>query len=269
MRGQDRINRGTWSTASARRGLGRRTGFLPGEQVPFERVRDRLARRPVLELGVGVGRTIGFTSPLTDDYRAIDYVPEMVATCRGMFPDLDIALGDARDLEGFPSGHFGLVTFAWNGIDAVSHTDRLRVLQEVRRVLRPDGMFFFSTLNLDGPDILDRPWQVPIEPHTNPVIRGLRAMRAAPRVAQQLVNWVRVQPLRERGPGYAVAPLGAHGFGIVAHYTTLARQLEELASAGFARDPEVYASVTGKPVRVGDDTHEIGHFHLIATPTGS
>ena len=130
-------------------------------------------------------------------------------------------------------------------------------------------MFFFSTLNLEGPDILDRPWQVPIEPHSNPVVRGLRAMRAAPRVAQQLINWVRVQPLRERGRGYAVAPLGAHGFGIVAHYTTLARQLDELTSAGFARDPKVYASVTGAPVRVGDDTRHIGYFHLIAAPTGS
>ena len=269
MGAQDRINRGTWSTVSARRGLGKRTGLLPGEEVPFGFVRDRLARRPVLELGVGVGRTIGFTSALTDDYRAIDYVPEMVATCRSMFPDLDITLGDARDLEAMPSGHFGLVTFAWNGIDAVSHFDRARVLQEVRRVLRADGMFFFSTLNLDGPDILDRPWQVPIEPHPNVVVRGLRAVRAAPRVAQQLVNWVRVQPLRERGLGYAVAPLGAHGFGIVAHYTTLARQLDELASAGFTRDAEVYASGTGARVRVGDDTRDIGYFHLIASPNGS
>jgi SAM-dependent methyltransferase len=269
MASQDRVNQGTWSTAAARRGLGKRAGFLPGEQVPFERVRDRLDRRPVLELGVGVGRTIAFTSSLTDDYRAIDYVPEMVATCRAAFPDLDIAVGDARDLEAMPSRHFGLVTFAWNGIDAVSHLDRVRVLQEVRRVLRADGMFFFSTLNLDGPDILDRPWQVPIEPHRNPLVRGLRAIRAAPRVAQQLVNWIRVQPLRERGLGYAVAPLGAHGFGIVAHYTTLARQLDELAAAGFAHDAEVYASMTGRRVALGDDTHEVGYFHLIAAPTGS
>ncbi|HET9989216.1 MAG TPA: hypothetical protein VFQ65_11865, partial [Kofleriaceae bacterium] len=80
MGGQDRLNRGTWSTAATRRGLGKRTGFLPGEQVPFERIQERLARRPVLELGIGIGRTIAFTSALTDDYRAIDYIPEMVAT---------------------------------------------------------------------------------------------------------------------------------------------------------------------------------------------
>jgi SAM-dependent methyltransferase len=267
VRGQDRINRGTWSRAAARRGLGRRTGFLPGEQAPFDSIRDRLARRPVLELGVGVGRTIAFTAPLTDDYRAIDYVPEMVATCRSAFPDLDIAVGDARALETMPSNHFGLVTFAWNGIDAVAHADRMRVLHEVRRVLRADGLFFFSTLNLEGPDILDRPWQVPIEPHRNRLVRAIRALRTTPRIAQQLFNWVRAQRLRERGTGYAVAPLGAHGFGIVAHYTTLARQLDELASAGFARDAEIYASATGQRVRVGDDTSAIGYFHLIAAPT--
>lgn len=266
---QDRVNRGTWATAATRRGLGKRTGFLPGEQAPFERVQERLARRPVLELGVGIGRTIGFTSALTDDYRAIDYIPEMVATCRAAFPTLDISVGDARALDHMPSNHFGLVTFAWNGIDAVTHRDRLLVLQEVHRVLRSDGMFFFSTLNLEGPDIRDSPWHVPIQPHRNPVVRGMRALRAAPRVAQQLVNWVRIQPLRERGPGYAVAPLGAHGFGIVAHYTTLARQLDELASAGFAHDAEAFASVTGDPVHAGDDTTDIAYFHLIATPTRS
>jgi len=268
MASQDQVNRRTWSHPSARRGLGTRTGFLPGEQVPFERVRTRLARRPVLELGVGVGRTIGFTSALTDDYRAIDYVPEMVATCQAAYPELDIHLGDARSLVTMPSQHFGLVTFAWNGIDAVSHRDRLRVLGEVRRVLRPDGMFFFSTLNLDGPDIRDRPWHVPIG-EGSVIERGLRALRAAPRVAQQLINYARIRQLREHGPGYAVAPLGAHGFGIVAHYTTLAHQLDELANAGFAHAAEVYASATGASVQVGDDVSGIGYFHLIATLTGS
>jgi len=268
MASQDQVNRRTWSHPSARRGLGTRTGFLPGEQVPFDRVRAQLARRPVLELGVGVGRTIGFTSALTEDYRAIDYVPEMVATCKAAYPELDIQVGDARSLAAMPSQHFGLVTFAWNGIDAVSHDDRQRVLGEVRRVLRRDGMFFFSTLNLDGPDIHDRPWHVPIG-DGSAIVRGLRALRAAPRVAQQLVNYIRIRSLRERGPGYAVAPLGAHAFGIVAHYTTLAHQLDELASAGFSRAAEVYASATGAPVAVGDDVSQIGYFHLIATLTGS
>ena len=269
MASQDQVNRGTWSSAAARRGLGRRTGFLPGEEVPFARVRERLARRPVLELGVGVGRTIGFTSVLTDEYLAIDYVPEMVATCRSAYPHLDIQIGDARALAGVPSRHFGLVTFAWNGLDAVSHADRLQVLHEVRRVLRDDGMFFFSTLNLDGPDILERPWQVPIAPHHSSLVRALRTVGTAPRVAQQLVNWVRTRSLRERGTGYAVAANGSHAFGLVTHYTTLARQLDELESTGFARDPEIYASATGAPVRLGDDTATIGFFHLIATPTGS
>jgi hypothetical protein len=94
-------------------------------------------------------------------------------------------------------------------------------------------------------------------------------LKAGARIAQQLINWARMQPLRERGAGYEVAPLGAHGFGIVAHYTTLARQLDELAAAGFVRDAEVYASATGNRVRVGDDTHDVGYFHLIATPTRS
>jgi SAM-dependent methyltransferase len=176
-----------------------------------------------------------------------------------------VDLGDARTLDGMPDAHFGLVTFAWNGIDAVSHADRARVLAAVRRVLAPGGMFFFSTLNLDGPDVRERPWHVPLEPTRNPLVMSIRAARAARYVAKFMVNWVRLLPMIERGPGYAVAPLGAHDFSILAHYTTLERQFDELDEAGFSRDALAFASVTGERIYPGDDTRDVSYFHLVAT----
>src|ERR1700760_66887 len=84
---QDAMNRRTWSKPANFEYFDRRVGFLPGEREPFDHARARLAAgAAILEIGVGLGRTIGFTAPLTRDYRAIDYVPAMVAGARARHP---------------------------------------------------------------------------------------------------------------------------------------------------------------------------------------
>jgi SAM-dependent methyltransferase len=264
---QDALNQRTWSKSSSTKYFEKNTGFVhEGERIGFEYVRERLRGRPVLEIGVGTGRTIDFTAPLSPDYRAIDYLPAMVEAARKNHPGVKIDLGDARTLDGLPTGHFGLVTFSFAGIDAVSHGDRPQVFRAVRRVLADDGMFFFSTLNLDGPEFRERPWHVPLKRSKNPVRLAVNALRAARWATKDLVRWARARRMGDSGPGWAVAPLSAHGFGIVAHYTTLAHQLDELADTGFDRSALVWDGGTGKPITAGDDTSGMTTFHLVAVP---
>ena len=77
-------------------------------------------------------------------------------------------------------------------------------------------------------------------------------------------NWLKIRGSSEEGPGYAVAPLSAHHYGVLAHYTTLARELTELEEEGFEAGAVVFDSRYGKRVGPGDDTSRSDWFHFVA-----
>ncbi|MGH7294236.1 MAG: class I SAM-dependent methyltransferase [Polyangiaceae bacterium] len=261
----DAINRPAWSKRSARRQLGAGSGFVDaGEAAGLSHVTRELRRRPILDLGIGTGRTVPLLMPLTDDYRAVDYLPAMVEACRRAHPGVSVQLGDARDLRGFPEGHFGLVCFSYNGIDAVSHEDRRRVFRAVRRVLAADGTFLFSTLNLAGPSYRERPWRVRIWGRRSPHRVALSVARQAVGLPRSLSNWLRIRRLAVEGDGYAVAPLSAHRFALLVHYTTLARQRDELREEGFDPDSPAFDSVRGGRVDARSDTSRVDWFTIAA-----
>lgn len=108
----------------------------------------------MLDLGVGGGRTSRHFAPLVADYIGVDYSPEMIAACQQRFGDslreARFEVADARDLSRFPDNYFDFILFSFNGIDYVSHSDRLQVLEEISRVGKPGGYFCFSTHNLQA-----------------------------------------------------------------------------------------------------------------------
>jgi len=102
----------------------------------------------VLDLGVGGGRTTAYLSKVASRYVGVDYSDAMVQTCRTKFPDLDFRLADASDLSAFEDASFDAVVFSFNGLDSVIPNEkRSCCLRECWRVLRPEGVFFFSSHN--------------------------------------------------------------------------------------------------------------------------
>src|SRR5688572_4908867 len=56
--------------------------LLPHEQQAIDSVADEVRGQPILDIGVGAGRTVGALTQVSSDYLGIDYSAEMVAACR-------------------------------------------------------------------------------------------------------------------------------------------------------------------------------------------
>lgn len=272
----DDANRPTWAAVAdeyAIEGWGD-----PGEVVALRLVADRARGRPVLDLGVGGGRTTSLLRLVSDDYTGIDYTPELVALCRNRHPGEDIRLGDARDLVGIPSGSMALVVFSNNGIDAVDHDGRARVLAEVHRVLEPGGTFCYSTLNKDGPLFGAHPgnapgitWQIgsllpalaPPVPDQEPSHSDSGDPGAEdPAWVTAMRNWRRLRGHTRDEGEWGMAPFAAHQFALVTHFITVRGAEQELDAHGF--DLEAIVPCDGTVLLAPGGTTTAMYFHLLA-----
>ncbi|PYP88407.1 MAG: hypothetical protein DMF61_07390 [Blastocatellia bacterium AA13] len=148
MRNYD-ANREFYETPGVPEMFGSDAGLFPAEEMILTYLKNELRNQPILDIGVGGGRTTPHLLRISGDYVGIDYSEIMIRLCRARMPEVAFEVCDARDLSRFESDRFAAVFFSWNGIDSVSPEDRGRVLREVNRVLRRDGAFVFSAHNLD------------------------------------------------------------------------------------------------------------------------
>src|SRR5690606_37213574 len=94
----DSINMRTMTDASVVAHYARPWGLSPTEQACFARIADEARGRPILDIGVGGGRTVEALRNISDDYTGIDYSADMVAACRHRFPGVRFEHADARAL---------------------------------------------------------------------------------------------------------------------------------------------------------------------------
>jgi SAM-dependent methyltransferase len=255
----DRINRATWSSGTILAEFATREGpFDPGEALVLRRVADEAEGLPILDIGVGAGRTVPLLRAVSTDYVGIDYLKEMVTLARSRFPDVRFEHVDARDLSRFASRSFGLVYFSRNGIDGVGHEDRRTVLREIHRVLRPCGLFAYSTHNLDHRFAGRPPWH-PGWYRADPRLALYRARRLPARAAAYRESRAECA----RGDGWATLVDPAYEFGLVTHFVTLEEALRELREAGFETATEIY-STTGVRLHPWNDTRKTFWLHLVA-----
>lgn len=260
---QDRVNRGTWKLPGTVHEYERLEGWTdPGERAAVEYVAAEMRDQPILDIGVGAGRTTALLRAVSDDYLGIDYTDEMVRACRARHPGVRIEPMDARDLGQLGDGRFALAMFSFNGIDAVHVEERHQVLREVHRVLRPGGLFIVSAHNRHGPGHGERPG-LHLAWSWNPLKLGWRTVKLARSLPRAWRNAQRLSALNETHDDWSILNCGAHDFGIVVVYTTLAEQKRQLAAAGFEVEL-VLDNVAGRPVTDDADTSGAWWFHYIA-----
>ena len=130
----------------------------------------------------------------------------------------------------FAHGTFDLVIFSYNGIDYVAHVDRLKILAEIRRVLKRGGVFFFSSHNRDYSGLTDvRKPAVALTWHPLKLAYRFAAYGHARwnsrRLARRTIEW----------DEYAILNDKALNHGLLTYYVSCEKQHEQLVHAGFAR----------------------------------
>lgn len=265
----DRINLRTMRSAAvvahyARPGQARADELLPHERAALDEVREAVRGGTLLDIGVGGGRTVQALREVSTDYLGIDYSEEMVAASRARYPEVRFEHADARQMAGIADASIDLAVFSCNGISMVGHDDRLAIMREVHRVLKPRGVFLFTTYNRNSPEARTRFRFPDFEASPNParlLVRGVRHLRdTAISVVQRL------QHIRHEihTPEYAVLNDRCHNYGVMLYYITLAQQRRQLAAAGFDAGALAY-DCTGR--RIVDDT-TLDSMALIARKAG-
>jgi len=260
----DHINRSVWKSPRVLRIFARREGFIDhGEELVIERAAREMRGQPILDIGIGAGRTVPLLRAVSSDYIGIDYLEEVVRLARSQHAGVRIDRADARDLSRFADDTFALVVFSFNGIDGVAHADRRTVLSEIHRVLRSGGLFAYSTHNLDYRSAGRRPWD---RDWRRVIAEPRRAIGYAARLPRKIRSYRRLRGLNEYGDGWASLVAPAYDFGVVWHHVTLAEALRELRASGFTSTVEVY----GESSYITTATEPaIMHAALDPTPTTS
>jgi len=260
----DQINQRAWNSRDASREFLRSKSWIdPGEKAAFDQIAEECRGEPLLDIGIGAGRTIPLMMQISSNYTGIDYTAKLLEHARTRYPDLNLYHMDARDMSGLPTDHYALTAFSCNGIDCVAYEDRVLILKEMFRVTRPGGLVWFSSHNRDGPGFQDSIPKLMPRFTLNPLRYGWRTLRALRTLPLASYNYMRHARFHRNYEGYSIKTAAAHFFGILIVYTTLTEQRRQLESLGF-RVESVFGCGDGK--RIDGDTHtsDASWLHFVA-----
>lgn len=249
----DAVNRRTMEDARSVAQYARNDGLSPAEAVALGHVAEEARGRPILDIGVGGGRTVRDLRAVSDDYVGLDYSRPMIDVVEQRFPGVRFVHGDARDMRFLPSASIFLAVFSCNGIGMVTHDDRLSILREVRRVLTPGGAFLFSTHNQNCPDHTAGYTFPEFEWSRNPAKLALRSLRFARRSVKRAVNRYRFARHDYRSDEYSIINDRCHDYGTMLYYISLAAQRRQLEAHGFQPGARAF-DLDGREID-GDSDH--------------
>jgi len=196
------------------------------ERVLFAKLSPRLKDSKILDIGVGGGRTTRHLLEISSDYIGIDYVPQFAEETARKYPNTKICCGDATNLKDFDKDPFDFVLFSYNGIDYVPHSDRQVALDEAYRVLKPGGIFMFSSHNRDYKYFNKLPWHRDIE-------YTVSFLRFCTYCLYHLPKHYEMKKYEIHNDDYALVNDSDHRYSLLHYYISIDKQVEHLNDAGF------------------------------------
>lgn len=118
----------------------------------------------ILDIGCGAGRTtIGLYKLGYHLVEGLDLSEAMIVQARRISKELNynitFRVGDAACLD-YDNKTFNATLFSFNGIMQIpGRENRIKVLKEIRRILKPKGYFLFTTHDRDGSKEYESFWQ--------------------------------------------------------------------------------------------------------------
>jgi ubiquinone/menaquinone biosynthesis C-methylase UbiE len=200
------------------------------EKTIFEKYKHYIIDKKILDVGCGGGRTTEHLRKLSKKYIGIDYCQEMIASCKKQYPDLIFLQSDARDMSVFKDHEFDFVIFSGNGIDSIDYNGRIKSLKEISRVLKHEGLFAFSSHNLNFKGI---PFEIPMFNSFNPKILFKNIVKK--------YNHYKYKKFEIHSNGYSILNDPAHGFSFLVFYVEKDFQIRLLEEIGI-KNIEVIAS---------------------------
>jgi SAM-dependent methyltransferase len=230
-----RINRtiyGKRSTAREWSALANELGLQEGERNILGQIREQIAGAPILDVGVGAGRTTGPMLEISEDYVGVDWSETMIAQCRAKYPDKGRFLVlDARDIKSLDEQRFGFIWFSFNGLDCLDDGERSEFLFQALRVLKPGGLFLFSSHNLSAP----REWPWDPNLYLYEWTKGVWIwLRSAARMMTAVCSYFRYSRMQGRGEGYEIRLDTGLNFCSPTYYVDPGRQVADLRGLGFS-----------------------------------
>ena len=202
-------------------------------------LKDKLSSMKMLDIGIGGGRTTLHFANLVKTYEGIDYSEEMVIACNQRFSGksnhISFKTCDARSMKIFQDNTFDFILFSYNGIDSISHDDRLKVLKEIHRVGKPGSYFFFSTHNLQ---CVHQIFEFKYQPFLY-----------SERIDRSLLRWFKLRFIYNRGVNvkrlkssqYAIINDGTHDYRLQMYYVNPVEQIKQLHQYGLFKDVQIYS----------------------------
>jgi ubiquinone/menaquinone biosynthesis C-methylase UbiE len=229
----------------------------PVEAAVLSSLANEIRDQPILDIGIGAGRTTPYLQNISADYTGIDYSEKMIEAAKEKYGGANLLVCDARRMSAFHDGQFKAAFFFGGGICDMSGADRMLTLREVHRVLQGDGIFVLAAHNLDVRiaqpcpfpdwDWLGRPMAT--------VKDNLRRMRA------YISFWANRASRKIHDKGYAVLMdyedcydewTKTPGMLLRTYYITRKLQVRQMLDTGFSS-----AHIVDKAGRIMDEQEEV------------